>query len=82
MTGPYSVMNAWPSGANRNWPSEPAAVPMPSAHDRCSGGTSRAKAASTIANEAPERPSPISTPPVSANVAPVVLSAISTTPPA
>ena len=73
-------MNAWPIGANRNWPSEPAAVPRPSAHERRSGGTRRAKAASTIVNEPPERPSPTSRPPVTASVVPLVLSAISSTP--
>ena len=73
-------MNACPSGANRNWPSEPAAVARPIDQVRRSGGTSRANAASTIVNDAPERPRPSSTPPVRLSVAAFVLTAISTVP--
>ena len=73
-------MNDWPSGAKRNWPSEPAAVARPSDHDRRSGGTRRAKAASTIVNDAPERPKPSSTPPVRLSAVALVLIAISTVP--
>ena len=73
-------MNAWPSGANRNWPSEPAAVASPIAHERRSSGTRRANAASTIMNEPPASPSPSSTPPVSASCVPDVLCAIRTVP--
>ena len=73
-------MNAWPSGANRNCPIEPAAVASPSDHERRSSGTSRVNAASTTMNEPPESPSPISTPPVSASCAWVVETAISAVP--
>ena len=73
-------MNAWPSGANRNCPSEPAAVARPIDHDRRSSGTSRAKAASTIVNEPPARPRPSSTPPVMASAPALVLTAISAVP--
>ena len=59
-------MNACPSGANRNCPSEPDAVARPIAHERRSSETSRAKAAITIVNEPPARPRPTSTPPVTA----------------
>ena len=41
--------------------------------DRRAGGTSRANAASTIVNEAPERPKPSSTPPVRLSAAALVL---------
>ena len=57
-------MKPWAIGANRNCPIEPAAVASPIAHERRSGGTSRANAAMTIVNEPPERPRPTSTPPV------------------
>ncbi len=73
-------MNAWPSGANRNWPRDPAAVARPIDHDRLSSGTSRANAASTIVKEPPASPSPSRTPPVSAKADPLVLCAISATP--
>ena len=73
-------MNACPSGANTNCPSEPAAVARPIDHERRSGGTSRANAASTIVNEPPDRPRPSSTPPVRLSDAAFVLSAISAVP--
>ena len=73
-------MKPWPSGANRNWPIEPAAVARPIAHERRSSGTSRAKAAMTIVNDPPERPRPMSTPPLSASVVPFVLADMSATP--
>lgn len=33
-----AAIKAWPSGANRNWPSEPEAVAMPSAQERLCAG--------------------------------------------
>ena len=53
---PKAAMKAWPNGAKMNWPSEPAAVAMPKAHERFSGGTRRPKAAITIVNEAVAMP--------------------------
>ncbi len=73
-------MNDCPSGANRNCPSEPAAVARPIDHERLSSGTSRAKAARTIVNEPPASPSPSSTPPVSASEVPLVVCDISARP--
>ena len=73
-------MKPWPSGANRNWPIEPAAVARPIAQERRAGSTSRAKAAMTIVNDPPATPRPTSTPPVSASVVGEVLTAISATP--
>ena len=73
-------MNAWPSGAKTNWPSEPIAVARPIAHERRSSGTSRAKAAMTIVNEPPIRPMPTITPPVIASAVPLVLKPIKATP--
>mgnify|MGYP003571226714 CR=1 FL=1 len=55
-------MKAWPRGTTKNCPAEPAAVPRPSAQERLSSGISRVKAASTMAKEAPEMPTPISRP--------------------
>src|SRR6266849_62088 len=54
-------MNNTPSGENRNWPNEPAAVPAPSESERQDSGTSLPKAASTMLKEQPESPKPIST---------------------
>ena len=73
-------MNACPSGANKNWPIDPAAVASPIAHERRSSGTSRAKAAITIVKDPPESPRPTSTPALSVSVAGVVLTAISAVP--
>ena len=73
-------MNDCPSGAKRNCPSDPHAVASPIAEVRRSGGTSRAKAASTIVNDAPDRPRPISTPPVRYSEPGVVLVAINAVP--
>ncbi len=60
---PNTAMKAWPSGAKMNWPSEPAAVAIPKAQERLSGGTSRPKAAITIENEAVAMPTPTRMPP-------------------
>ena len=73
-------MNAWPTGAKTNWPSEPIAVARPIAHDCRSGGTSRANAAMTIVNEPPVRPRPTSTPPLIASAVPLCATPISATP--
>ena len=80
VAGPYALMNPWPSGANTNWPSEPMAVARPIAHERRSSGTSRANAAMTIVNDAPERPMPTSAPAVSDSAVPLVLTLMRTTP--
>src|SRR3546814_9920204 len=55
-------MKDWPSGTTKNCPAEPAAVPRPSAQERLSSGIRRAKAASTMAKDAPATPTPTSTP--------------------
>jgi hypothetical protein len=56
-----SIM-ATPNGANKNCPSDPAAVPAPSATPRRSFGKSLPNADSTRLNEQPDRPKPIRTP--------------------
>ena len=61
---PKAAMKAWPKGAKMNWPSEPAAVAMPKAQERFSGGTSRPKAAMTRVKEAVAMPTPAMRPPV------------------
>src|SRR5690349_14966024 len=48
-----SIM-ATPTGANRNWPNEPAAVPAPRAKPRLSAGSSFVKADRTRLKEQPE----------------------------
>ena len=58
----------------------PAAVAMPMAQERRSGGTRRASAAMTMVNEPPARPSPTSTPPVSVICNGVDATAMSATP--
>ncbi|MNU05232.1 hypothetical protein D3C72_2499620 [compost metagenome] len=57
------LISAWLSGANRNMPAEPAAVPMPKAMERCSGVTCRAKAERMTLNEPAPIAMPTSTPP-------------------
>ena len=61
------------SGENRNCPNEPAAVPAPKAIERQLSGTSLPSAPTTIGNEQPERPKPISTPAERSSVSVVVL---------
>ena len=55
-------ISACASGENRNCPNEPAAVPAPNANARQLSGTSLPSAPTTIGNEQPARPKPISTP--------------------
>ena len=61
---PKATMKAWPKGAKMNCPSEPAAVAMPKAQERFSGGTSRPKAAMTSVKDVVAMPTPAITPPV------------------
>ena len=73
-------MKPWPSGTSRNCPSDPAAVPRPSAHDRFSSGTTRAMAASAMAKDEPDRPMPTIRPPLRVMAVGVVDTAISMVP--
>ncbi len=51
-----------------NWPKEPAALAMPIAMLRFSGGTARPTAPRMTENEVPDSPSPISSPALSVSV--------------
>ena len=53
-----------PSGENRNWPNEPAAVPAPNEIERQLSGRSLPNDGMIRLNEQPVSPSPISTPEV------------------
>src|SRR3954454_200943 len=61
---PKLSISATQTGANRNWPTDPAAVPAPIAIPRYRSGKSLPNAAITRLNEQPERPKPTSTPAV------------------
>src|SRR6202158_6085075 len=77
---PYRSMNSTPSGENRNWPNEPAAVPAPSESERQDSGTSLPKAPSTMLNEQPESPKPIRTPAERSSIPGVLAFAIKASP--
>jgi hypothetical protein len=66
------VINETPSGANRNCPNEPAAVPAPNDTERHCSGTSLPNAETMRLNEQPDNPKPISTPTVRLSVTGVV----------
>ena len=59
---PNASIRLTPSGENRNWPNEPAAVPAPKASERQLSGRSFPNEEITRLNEQPESPKPISTP--------------------
>ncbi len=59
---PKPSIRPTPSGENRNWPNEPAAVPAPKASERQLSGKSLPKDEITRLNEQPDSPKPISTP--------------------
>src|SRR5215813_12060779 len=59
---PNTSIRLTPSGENRNWPNEPAAVPAPKASERQLSGRSLPNEEITRLNEQPERPKPISAP--------------------
>ena len=67
-------------GSMMNWPKEPAALAMPIAMLRFSGGTARPTAPRITENEVPESPSPISRPALSVRVAGESESAINARP--
>ena len=61
---PNATMKAWPKGAKMDCPSEPAAVAIPKAQERFSGGTRRPKAAMTSVKDVVAMPTPARRPPV------------------
>ena len=59
---PNASIRPTPSGENRNWPNEPAAVPAPKASERQLSGSSLPNDEMIRLNEQPDSPKPISTP--------------------
>src|SRR5690348_15310030 len=51
---PEVSISTAPSGENRNWPNEPAAVPAPNDSERQLSGSSLPNAAITMVNEQPD----------------------------
>ena len=77
---PVPAMSAPPSGAKMNCPKEPAAVAMPKAHERFSGGTMRPSAAITMPKDESATPMPTRMPPPMLNRIGVEVSAIISVP--
>ena len=69
-------MKAWASGENSTWPSEPAAVPIPSTRERRSAPTALAMAASAIEKAVKAMPRPVSSPANRWKAAPVSATAM------